>query len=268
MSGVIFQANGLITLTTDFGLSDPYVGVMKGAILTRYPAARLVDLTHQVPAFQPVLAGFWLSRVWPHSPPGTVHLAVVDPGVGTERGMVALQASGQLFVAPDDGLLDPVFRSAPQAQWRLFHLSDLRHLGLSSSSHTFHGRDIFAPLVAETAAGRQSPDSLGTCVQPQVDAPPQPLGHGRIVCADHYGNLITDIQAGDLAHFKQPVLAFRGRQIPLFVSYGFAPPGELLALVNSWDTLEIALAQGSAQQLLQAGSGEVVTLVESPLPMA
>ncbi len=267
MSGTTFKANGLITLTTDFGLSDPYVGVMKGVILARYPTARLVDLTHQIPAFQPVLAGFWLARVWPHFPAGTVHLAVVDPGVGTARGMVLLCAAGQVFVAPDNGLLDPVFRSAPHPEWRVFQVSDLRHLKLPTPSHTFHGRDIFAPLIAEISAGRQAAEALGRYIEHPSGALPQPLGHGQIVCADHYGNLITDIAAGCLAHFKHPVLRFRTRDLPLYTSYGFAPPGELLGLVNSWGTLEIALAQGSAQQLLQAVSGEVVTVAEFTPPM-
>jgi S-adenosyl-L-methionine hydrolase (adenosine-forming) len=259
-----FQANSLVTLTTDFGVSDPYVGVMKGVILARHPAARLVDLTHQVPAFQPSLAGFWLARVWPHFPPGTVHLAVLDPGVGTERGMVLLLASGQVFVAPDNGLLEPVFRSAPRAQWRAFQLSDLGHLQLPTPSQTFHGRDIFAPLVAEIAASRQPPESLGRAIEHKLNPTDSPFRQGRIVHADHYGNLITDIEASCLEGLTNPAVWFRTRHITVRKSYGFAPSGELLGLVNSWGTLEIALAQGSAQQHLQAQPGESVRVEESP----
>ncbi len=259
-----FQASGLITLTTDFGLSDPYVGVMKGVVLARHPAARLVDLTHQVPAFQPRLAGFWLARVWPYFPSGTIHLAVVDPGVGTERGMVLLQASDQVFIAPDNGLLDAVFLSAPQAQWRVFQLSDLEHLRLPTPSQTFHGRDIFAPLVAEIAAGRQPPNALGGHIEHRKTSPDRPLGQGQILWADHYGNLITDIEAVCLQSFNNPAIGFRNHHIPLRSSYGSAPHGELLGVVNSWRTLEIALAHGSAQQHLQAEPGEPVWVEESP----
>lgn len=264
MFAPVFRANGLITLTSDFGMTDPYVGVMKGAILARHPSAQLVDLSHAVPPFQPSLAGFWLARIWPHFPPGTVHLAVVDPGVGTERGMVLLQASGQVFVAPDNGLLEPVASVVPQAQWRAFQLDDLKHLNLSMPSRTFHGRDIFAPLVAEIAAGRQRPYALGHPIERSEIPPAQPWGQGRIVCADHYGNLITDIEADCLRRFTHPVIGFRNRSIPLQPSYGFAPAGELLGLINSWGTLEIAQAQGSAQLLLQAEPGEAVRVEESP----
>lgn len=258
-----FSANGVITLTTDFGLTDPYVGVMKGVILARHPAAQLLDLTHHIPAFQPDVAGFWLARTWRYFPVGTVHLAVVDPGVGTERAMVLLETGGHVFVAPDNGLLDRVFQSASQSQWRTFHLTDLAHLQLPMPSRTFHGRDIFAPLVAEIAANRQRPELLGSVGKPASIADKLIIGAGQIVCADHYGNLITDIEADCLAEFKQPVLLICGLPIALYPSYGFAAKGELIGLVNSWGTLEIAEAHGNAQQRLQAHAGEPVRVVES-----
>lgn len=257
-----FSANGLITLTTDFGLSDPYVGVMKGVILARHPAARLVDLTHQVPAYQPGLAGFWLTRVWRYFPAGTVHLAIVDPGVGTARAMALLEMAGQVFVAPDNGLLDALLRETPQAQMRRFEIQDLARLQLSVPSRTFHGRDIFAPLVAEIAAGRQSPTGLGRAPERRVVSAPA-SGRGQIVCADHYGNLLTDIPADGLSSLQNPCLRFREQHLQIRPSYGFAAPGELLGVVNSWGTLEIAQCQGNAQQSLQAIPGEAVWLVES-----
>lgn len=264
MSESPFVANGLITLSTDFGSIDPYVGAMKGVILTRYPAARLVDLTHQIPDYQPQLAGFWLARIYRYFAAGTVHLAVVDPGVGTARGMVLLYAASQVFIAPDNGLLEPVARAAADARWRSFSRQDLNHLRLPTPSRTFHGRDIFAPLVAEIASGKQSPETLGRVeLRPIATAERmERMGHGHIVWVDHYGNLITDIDSGCLERFTSPVLCFRDQQILLRQSYGFAAAGELLGLVNSWGTLEIAVAQGSAQQRLQAQSGDAVWVVE------
>jgi hypothetical protein len=258
-----FRASGVVTLLTDFGLSEPYVGIMKGVILGRCPTAQVIDLTHQVPPFQPRLAGFWLARSWRYFPAGTVHLAVVDPGVGTERGMVVLAAGGQVFVAPDNGLLEPVFRSAAEAHWRSFRVSDVAHLPQSVVSHTFHGRDIFAPLVAEITAGRQSIESLGEPKAAPVPAPSMRPGTGRIIGVDHFGNLITDIPAECLATLNAPSVLFRGQLIPVYQSYGYAPQGELLGLINSWGTVEIAEAQGSAQRSLQAIPGEVVAVVES-----
>ncbi|MGE0113494.1 MAG: S-adenosyl-l-methionine hydroxide adenosyltransferase family protein [Steroidobacteraceae bacterium] len=262
MSVIPFKACGLVTLTTDFGLSDPYVGIMKGAILVRHPSVRLVDLTHQTPVFQPEVAGFWLARSWQYFPTGTVHLAVVDPGVGTERAMRLLFLAGQLFIAPDNGLLDPVFRSAPAGHWRVFRVEDLVHLSLTPSM-TFHGRDIFAPLVAEITANRQSPEMLGKALETMPAPVIQETGAGQIIYADHYGNLITDVAADCLTLFRQPVLQFRDQQFHIRASYGFAAHGELLGLVNSWGTLEIARAHGNAQRCLQAEPGEVVRVVEA-----
>jgi S-adenosylmethionine hydrolase len=258
-----FTANGIITLTTDFGLSDPYAGIMKGVMLARHPLARLVDLTHQVPVFQPRLAGFWLARAWRYFPAGTVHLAVVDPGVGTERAMILMEAAGQVFVAPDNGLLNEVARLAPSGQWRSFTLSDLAHLQLPAPSQTFNGRDIFAPLVAEISANRFPPNQLGQLSDPPLRQVTTSREAGHIIAIDHFGNLITDIDAEHLQQFARPAIQFRGRLIPLHPTYGRAQAGQLLAVVNSWGTLEIALAQGSAALLLAASVGEAVRLVEA-----
>ncbi len=259
----------MISLMTDFGLSDPYVGVMKAAILNRHPAARLVDLTHSIPAFQVHEAGFWLARCWRYFPVGTVHLTVVDPGVGTQRGMVLLETGGQLFVAPDNGLLHAVWHSRAASEtccWRTFNFTDLADLNLPQPSHTFHGRDIFAPLAAELSAGRIAPESIGNLTQPPVQVALYPGTSGQIVSIDHFGNLLTDLDASILNQFSQPALRFRDRQIPLLPTYGMAQPGKLLALVNSWGSLEIVLAQGSAQLLLAAQKGEIVSVVELEFP--
>lgn len=267
LEGAAFRANGVITLTTDFGMSEPYVGIMKGVILARCPSSHLVDLTHQVPPFQPGLAGFWLARAWQHFAPGTLHLAVVDPGVGTDRAMVLLELGGQVFVAPDNGLLDPVFRSATGARWRTFGRADVVHILPPEVSHTFHGRDVFAPIVAEIAARRLGISNLGQ-IRAVAPPPASPIGsrEGRIVGADHFGNLVTDIPAECLNGLITPVVLFRGQRIALHPSYGFVPAGTVLGLVNSWGTVEIAMAQGNVQQALQAAPGEAVAVAESIPP--
>src|SRR5882757_1305484 len=154
--------NGIITLTTDFGLSDPFVGVMKGQVLARFPDAKLVDLTHDILAHWPAEAGFWLSRSYQYFPRGTLHVAVVDPGVGTQRDIVMIETNGHVFIAPDNGLLAALI--SPKSELKIYRLeaNRLAHFGIGAPSATFHGRDIFAPLAAEMAAGRCRPASVGT----------------------------------------------------------------------------------------------------------
>ena len=122
-----FRASGVVTLTTDFGLKDPFVGVMKGRLVTAFPGVRVIDLTHEIAAHWPAEAGFWLARSFRYFPPGTVHVAVVDPGVGSAREIAAVEAEGHLFLAPDNGLLAPVLESVPQATARHVPATLLRH---------------------------------------------------------------------------------------------------------------------------------------------
>ncbi len=268
-----FNANGIVTLTTDFGLRDPYVGVMKGVILGRNPHAKLVDLTHEIPVYQPRSAGFWLACCHEYFPAGTVHLAVVDPGVGTERRMLLLIMAGQVFIAPDNGLLETVpGTGSAQTIWRQFTCDDLAHLHLPEPSHTFHGRDIFAPLVAELSAGRLLPSLLGSEFTDMAGSTPVPSTEalvagevtGQIVWVDHYGNLLTDLRAASLNHCRRPGLRYGQHLIPILPSYGFASTGGLLGVVNSWGRLEIAESHGNAMHRLQARVGDQVTLTEFP----
>ncbi len=197
-----FQPSGVITLTTDFGHKDPFVGVMKGQVLRRFPAARLVDLTHEILVHWPAEAGFWLGRSFGYFPPGTVHVAVVDPGVGSSRDIAVVEAEGQLFLAPDNGLLAGVLERLEAAPI-LRRLDDgvLRDLGIHRPSATFHGRDIFAPVAAELAAGRLRPEALGPVVPELVpgwlDEPVLAGGQlsGAVVTVDHFGNLLTNLDA-------------------------------------------------------------------------
>ena len=208
-----FQPSGVITLTTDFGHKDPFVGVMKGQVLRRFPAARLVDLTHEILVHWPAEAGFWLGRSFAYFPPGTVHVAVVDPGVGSSRDIAVVEAEGQLFLAPDNGLLAGVLERLV-ATPILRRLDDgvLRELGIHRPSATFHGRDIFAPVAAELAAGRLRPEALGPVVGELVpgwlDEPVLADGQlsGAVVTVDHFGNLLTNLDASLVAQVATPAV--------------------------------------------------------------
>jgi hypothetical protein len=263
-----FRASGVVTLTTDFGLRDPFVGVMKGQILTRFPDARLVDLTHEILAHWPAEAGFWLARSYQYFPAGTVHVAVVDPGVGSARGIAAVQARGHLFLAPDNGLLAPVIESAEHPVLRRLEERVLRSLGLGTPSATFHGRDIFAPVAAELASGRLAPAALGAVVgdlvpswleEPVVSAG---LVQGKVVTIDHFGNLVTNIDAALLKGVPHAAVRVAGHELPLRRTYADVRPGEYLALINSFGVLEIARAERSAAEGLGLARGAPVVVVQ------
>ena len=258
----------IITLTTDFGLKGPFVGVMKGAILSRLPGAQIVDLTHEIPVHWPIEAGFWLARSYRYFPAGTVHVAVVDPGVGTTRSIIAGEHAGHLFLGPDNGLLPPVLGSRPA---RCHRLSEAwrQQQGWPSPSSTFHGRDIFAPLAAELAAGRVRIEDLGPAAGeliPSLQEEPEASAHevrGTVVAIDNFGNLITNVDAALIAGFRKAEVLAGGRRLALRRTYGDAPPGELLALINSFGVLEIARAEGSAADALGLGRGAPVRVLNA-----
>ncbi|MEY2919507.1 MAG: hypothetical protein RL261_812 [Pseudomonadota bacterium] len=262
-----FQPSGVITLTTDFGHKDPFVGVMKGQVLRRFPSARLVDLTHEIQVHWPVEAGFWLGRSFAYFPPGTVHVAVVDPGVGSSRDIAVVEAEGQIFLAPDNGLLAGVLGRLETAPI-LRRLGDtvLRDLGINRPSATFHGRDIFAPLAAELAAGRLRPEALGPVVAELVsgwlDEPVLVDGQvsGAVVTIDHFGNLLTNLDASLVAQVATPVVRAGGQEVPLRRTYSDVQPGEYVALVNSFGVLEVARAERSAADGLGLGRGAAVVV--------
>lgn len=259
---------GVITLTTDFGHRDPFVGVMKGAVLTRFAQARLIDLTHEIAPQRPAEAGFWLARAYRYFPPGTVHVAVVDPGVGTERAILTARADGHFFLAPDNGLLAGVLARAQAALVIRVGAAALARLNILHPSATFHGRDIFAPLAAELAAGRIQPEALGeppAALVPGELHEPQVGAHeirGRIVTIDHFGNLLTNIDAALLTRWRAFEVEAGGRIFPARRTYGEAPAGEYLALVNSFEVLEIARVQGNAAEGLGLARGAAVVARE------
>ena len=234
---------------------------MKGVILTRFPTAKIIDLAHDIPAQWPPEAGFWVSRSYPWFPSGSVHLAIVDPGVGTERDILVAECDGHLFMAPDNGLLAQLLDNCDEP--RVFKLDEQRltSLRLPQPSATFHGRDIFAPVAAELAAGRIAVEDIATPVSDWtpgwIDEPETSVGRisGVIVTIDTFGNLISNIDATLLENFREPVADLAGHQITMQTTYGRAQPGDYLALVNSFGVIEIARAEGSAADGLGSARG-------------
>ncbi len=263
-----FKPSGVITVTTDFGHRGPFVGTMKGVILSRFPAARIIDLTHEAYVHWPAEAGFWIARSYHYFPAGTVHLAVVDPGVGTDRSMLLAVGDGHAFLAPDNGLLAEVIEKSKAAA---YHIREdvIEANALSDISATFHGRDVFAPLVAGLAAGRLEPHSVGVVTRdyvPSIIEPPTRRGDqltGMIITTDHFGNLISNIERAALDAFRAPVVQAGGHDIVVRRTYGDVAPGDLLALINSFGVLEIARAQQNAAECLGIGRGAPLKVVES-----
>lgn len=255
------RPSGVITITTDFGHKGPFAAVMKGVILTRFLDAKIVDLAHDIPAQWPPEAGFWVSRSYQWFPQGSVHLAIVDPGVGTERDILIAECDGHIFMAPDNGLLAQLFDTCNDPQVYKLDMSKLASLDLPEPSATFHGRDIFAPIAAELAAGRIETREIGTPTQDwtpgwidEPDVSPSRIT-GVIVTVDTFGNLISNIDAGLLEAFNQPVADIGGHQIPMQTTYGRVQPGDYLALVNSFGVVEVARAEGSAADGLGSARG-------------
>jgi S-adenosylmethionine hydrolase len=249
---------GVITITTDFGHKGPFVAVMKGVILSRHPEAKIVDLMHDIPAQWPPEAGFWVCRSYRWFPVGSIHLAIVDPGVGTERDILLVEHEGHLFMAPDNGLLGPLLDTAASA--RVYRL-DLARLDLPEPSATFHGRDIFAPVAADLAAGHLRVSDIAPETQDWIpgwiDEPAAVAGHvtGVIVTVDTFGNLISNIDATLVEGMAEPVAEIAGHQVPMLRTYGQARPGDYLALVNSFGVVEIARAEGDAAEGLGSARG-------------
>ncbi len=260
-----FRPSGLIALLTDFGMRDPFVGVMKGVILAQFPPARLVDLTHEIEPQDVRAAAFALDGAWRYFAPGSLFLAVVDPGVGTNRHVVLGVREGRLFLAPDNGLLSFVLR-ADDPVYRL----DVDRFSLPDRSSTFHGRDVFAPAAARLAQG-YPPEHAGERIDRivRLDRPRPRLDRdgsllGEVVAVDRFGNLISTITREDLRAFSGGAL--KGLQVrvgstavgPVSHHYAEGKEGEPIALVNSLGHLEIAVRDGSAARDLSAHCGAEV----------
>lgn len=255
----------IVTLTTDFGLEDAFVGVMKGVILGICPEARLVDLSHMIDPHDVVGAQIVLEAAVGFFPAGTVHLGVVDPGVGSERRALALDAGGQFLVGPDNGLFTFALEGGP---WRAVRL-DAAEYRLSRVSPTFHGRDVFAPAAAHLARGLPL-ERLGEAIGDPIRRPlprARIVGEtliGEVLRADHFGNLTTSVTAEDLASFSTGgtlVVEWDGHAlgepVTTFADGSLDRPA---CLMGSSGRLEIFVREGSAAALLGAGRGSRVRI--------
>lgn len=256
MAGV---AHRIVTLTTDFGHQDPYVGVVKGVILSGCPDARIVDLNHEIPAFD-IRAGAWSLKIsLPYLPAGSIHIAVIDPQVGSNQRRIALKTRDFVILAPDNGLTSAFIFQAERA----FVLDKPQFFG-KSVSNTFHARDIFAPIAAHLLNGERL-EKLGSEIDPGTLArleglePEVSSGHleGAIVYTDRYGNLITNIRAQDQNKFCQIEL---GKHVLTIAdgSYDTIGDGETKVVIGSHGYLEIAVKQGSAASQIKARNGDKV----------
>jgi S-adenosylmethionine hydrolase len=249
----------VVTFLTDFGAGSGYPAQMKGEVLRRLPGATLVDLSHEVPPFDVLAGALLLEACVPRFPASAVHVAVVDPGVGTaRRPLCVVDREGRRLVGPDNGLLSPFLGPGSAA----FLLSD-PELVPHDPSPTFHGRDLFAPVAAWLAGGGD-PGRLGPPVNDPVrltglSAHGTPGGiEGTCLAADAFGNLITSIRRADLGDGAVAAVTVAGRPVRLVVTFGEGLPGELVALWGSGGRLEIALREGSAARVAGLARGTPV----------
>ncbi len=251
----------IITLTTDFGLQDHYVGAMKGVILNRCPQTQIADITHGIPLFSLYAGAYAIAQAAPFFPPGAIHVVVVDPGVGTDRKPLLVEFQEQFFIAPDNGVLSLVLARGGHSTAR--EITN-REFWLPTPSSTFHGRDIFAPVAAALAGGIARPSDVGPTldsIQQLPDLHPievkRSLWHGRILSIDRFGNVITN--------FRPPADRFSliiGQHVitELRQNFGAAAPDLLFAYLGSSGYVEVAMNQGNAAQILRAAAGDTITL--------
>jgi hypothetical protein len=257
----------IITLLTDFGTKDGFVGTMKGVIWSIDPAIQIADISHEIQPQNVMEGAIALWRAVPFFPAGTVHIAVVDPGVGTHRRPMAARLGEQYFVGPDNGLFTPIIEDARKTgQPTIFVHLDNPTYWLANVSHTFHGRDIFAPAGAHLAHGVPL-EKLGTpFTDPVLMALSQPektaagfLAHIRVV--DAFGNLTTDLPGAALNGRSLQVI-IKGHTIEeISPSYGHQPVGELVSLIDSEGFLEVAVVNGSAAKILGAKVGDTLEVL-------
>lgn len=255
----------ILTLTTDFGLSDHYVGTMKGVILGICPQAQIVDISHEVAPFGISEGAYVVAQAYRYYPKKTVHVVVVDPGVGSARRAILVEAGGQMFVAPDNGVLGMIFA---RERHKVRVLSNARYF-LKPISETFHGRDIFSPAAAHLAAG-VNPAQMGKRIDDYVRpefASPVRTGErgwtGSILKIDHFGNIITNFYAADHPGLKSGrfSLAIGSHRTNLLArSYAERASGELFVIAGSGGYLEVSVNQGSAASMIGCKSGGAVDL--------
>ncbi|MFT3789093.1 MAG: SAM-dependent chlorinase/fluorinase [Tepidisphaeraceae bacterium] len=243
----------IVTFTTDFGTTDAYAAQMKGAVLARCSEVQLVDVTHQVPPQDVIAGSFALERAVATFPAGTIHLAVVDPGVGTNRRLIIVSANNQTVICPDNGIITWTYRLhrtvARELTWRP-----------KQSSNTFHGRDVIAPVAGMLAAGETLDSVAGEEVHPilaPIDVAVGPVG--QIISFDHYGNAITNLRRP--IDLPTHVMINQHSIGPLRTSYGSVEEFAPLAYVGNAELIEVGIRNGSARESLQLNVGDEVSLV-------
>jgi len=258
----------IISLTTDFGIQNSFVGVMKGVIWGIAPEAKIADITHQIQPQNIRLGAYALWRIVPFFPRGSVHIAVIDPGVGTQRRPIGLKIGEQFFIVPDNGLITPVLEDGKLsgAEIKIVHLNNPEYY-MPKVSNTFHGRDIFAPTGAHLAAGVPL-DEMGDRINdPILINFPQPIKtekgwEAHITIIDVFGNLTTDLPASALSDVEDITFHLKGHRVDgLVPSYGHRSEGELVALVDSEEYIEISAVNGSAAEITGAKIGDIVEVV-------
>ncbi len=256
----------IFTLTTDFGLSDPYVGVLKGVILSRIADATIVDLTHQIPPQDIQTAALTLQQSIDYFPEETVHIVIVDPGVGSDRDILGLRNDKHFFVGPDNGVLSPFFKTCSA-----LHRVTNKDLFLTTISSTFHGRDIMAPIATHLATG-QPIEQIGPSVSinhcKQIDLPTAQIDRnsisGTLIHIDIFGNLRSSITAEDLKsidNIDQATVSVGFHTInKISTTYSDGKKHETLALLDSNNHLEIAVKNGNAAKNLDSKIGDRVVV--------
>jgi hypothetical protein len=255
----------IITLTTDFGTTDHFAGTMKGVILGVQPRAQIVDITHEVQAFEIPDGAFTIAQAYRYFPKRTIHVVVVDPGVGSTRRPILAEMAGQFFIAPDNGVLSIVFA---QGKPKVRHIANQRYF-LKPVSRTFHGRDVFAPVAAHLASG-VAPARFGKLIDDYLQLTfhrPTQTGKnawtGTVLKVDRFGNLITNLHLDDFPNLQvRPFRLLAGRQpiTRLALTFTECGPGELFVIVGSSGYLEVATNQRSAAEILGCGAGSQVEL--------
>lgn len=261
----------IITLTTDFGLSDHFVGVMKGVILGIQPAARVIDISHGIRPYDISDGAFTIAQAYSYFPKRTIHVVVVDPGVGSARRPLLAEMAGQYFIAPDNGVLSMVVareEARGEPSIRVRHITAEKYF-LKPLSRTFHGRDVFSPAAARLAAGVKPPrfgKLISDFIRAQFDKPTQIDKHtwvGTILKADHFGNLATNFHIDHFPSLRTHAFQLKaGSQgiTRLALTFSECAPDELFVVVGSSGYLEVAASQAPAARMLGCGAGSPVEL--------
>jgi len=260
------ESNGIVTLTTDFGIRDPYAGIVKGIVLSANPRAQIVDITHEIPAHDIINGAFSLMRTYRYFPEGTVHVAIVDPGVGGKRKNIAVRTDRYTFVGPDNGIFSPVFSRNRPLEIR--EISNPPFI-LDRISDTFHGRDVFAPCAGNLSSGRPFSEvgpllkKFKHLVYPRISREGNVL-KGEVVTIDSFGNMITNISEQAFRSFagkhKFEIFFGPGRFNKVVQRYSDVPQGSPLVLFGSCGFLEISMNEGNAASYFMTSVKSPVTI--------